>query len=171
MKIKFAFPDYLISRSLYQRHLRVLSRQTVSMATRQLNGALKPFEENGIEDKQTGVTLKDLPKSCVFTTYLPPDPDFSTAQKSFKSSREDLGPRMVKGALYTYVRPDGLENPELLAVGRRALEDIGLLESEERTKDFTDLVAGNKILWDPETMEGIYPWAQCYGGMNTVSDI
>lgn len=135
------------------------------MATHQSNGASRPYINGGNEDKVNGVTLKDLPKSSVFTSHLPPDPEFPTAQISFKSSREDLGPRMVRGALYTYVRPEGIENSELLAVSHRAMKDIGLIEGEEEIQDFNNLVAGNKIFWDPETMEGIYPWAQCYGGI------
>ena len=81
---------------------------------------------------------------------------------------------MVKGALYTYVRPEGVETPELLGVSKRAMKDIGLREGEEMTEEFKELVAGNKIMWDNETKEGIYPWAQCYGGAlnerRTVSD-
>ena len=109
-------------------------------------------------------TLEDLPKSNVFTTKLPPDPKFKTPSLSYKATRENLGPRMVRGALYTYVRPEGTESPELLAVSHSAMRDIGLKEGEEKTQDFKDLVAGNKIFWDPETETGIYPWAQCYGG-------
>ena len=140
------------------------------MATHQLNSASRPYINGGIKDKANGVTLKDLPKSSVFTSHLPPDPKFPTPQISFQSSREDLRPRKVVGALYTYVRPEGIENSELLAVSHRAMRDIGLIEGEEETKDFNDLVAGNKIFWDPETMEGIYPWAQCYGGINPFRD-
>lgn len=136
------------------------------MATHQLNIPLRPYVNSGIKDKSNGVTLQDLPKSSVFTSHFPPDPEFPTPQISFKSSRKDLGPRIVRGALYTYVRPEEVENSELLAVSHRAMKDIGLIEGEEETKDFNDLVAGKKIFWDPETMEGIYPWAQCYGGIN-----
>jgi hypothetical protein len=136
------------------------------MATHQLNGAWRPQVDGGNDDKEVGVTLNDLPKSNVFTTHLPPDPEFPTPEKSFKSPREDLGPRTVRGALFTYVRPEGMKNPELLAVSHRAMKDIGLRESEEETQEFKDLVAGHKIFWDPESMKGIYPWAQCYGGMN-----
>lgn len=71
---------------------------------------------------------------------------------------------MVKGALYTYVRPEGSDKAELLGVSKRAMKDIGLKEGEETTEEFKELVAGNKIMWDSETKEGIYPWAQCYGG-------
>lgn len=67
--------------------------------------------------------------------------------------------------MYTFVRPEAKEEPELLVVGRRALQDVGLLEGEELTEEFKEMVAGNKIFWNPETEEGVYPWAQCYGGM------
>ena len=71
---------------------------------------------------------------------------------------------MVKGALYTFVRPEHSESPELLSVSHTAMEDIGLKVGEEETEDFQRLVAGNKFYWDEKTEEGIYPWAQCYGG-------
>lgn len=112
-----------------------------------------------------GMTLRDLPKSNVFTTNLPPDPAFPTPADSHSAPRETLGPRMVRGALYTYVRPEPTHAPELLAVSPRAMRDIGLKEGEEKTEEFKQLMAGNLILtWDEETKEGIYPWAQCYGG-------
>ncbi|KAA6409807.1 MAG: hypothetical protein FRX48_06419 [Lasallia pustulata] len=111
-----------------------------------------------------GVSLAELPKSANFTSHLPADPLFPTPADSFNAPRSKLGPRMVKGALYTYVRPEGTEKPELLGVSKRAMRDIGLKEGEETTEEFKELVAGNKIMWDNETKEGIYPWAQCYGG-------
>jgi uncharacterized protein YdiU (UPF0061 family) len=40
-----------------------------------------------------------------------------------------------------------------------------LKPEEAETEDFKQFVAGNNILtWDEEKNEGIYPWAQCYGG-------
>jgi uncharacterized protein YdiU (UPF0061 family) len=111
-------------------------------------------------------TLRSLPKSNVFTSTLPADSAFPTPKDSHDAPRQMLGPRMVKGALYTYVRPDAQGEPELLAVSQRALQDLGLSEEEATTDEFKEVVAGKKILtWDeskPE--EGIYPWAQCYGG-------
>ncbi|KAI9815680.1 MAG: hypothetical protein M1827_002076 [Pycnora praestabilis] len=113
----------------------------------------------------TGATLSDLPKSHTFTSSLPPDPAFPIPLDSHEAPRQKLGPRMVKGALYTFVRPETTKEPELLAVSERAMNDIGLKKGEEETEDFKALVAGNKLLeWDEEAGEGIYPWAQCYGG-------
>ena len=117
-----------------------------------------------------GVPLQELPKSNVFTSTLPPDPQYPSPSSSHRAPREDLGPRMVKGALYTYVRPETSESPELLGISRTAMEDIGLKDQEEETQDFKQLVSGNKIYWDEKTNEGIYPWAQCYGGSPTPSN-
>ncbi|KAF2197189.1 UPF0061-domain-containing protein [Delitschia confertaspora ATCC 74209] len=129
------------------------------MATHLSNGAT-----NG-GSSQTGYTLKDLPKSNVFTSNLPADSAFPTPADSHNAPRQDLGPRLVKDALFSYVRPEITHSPELLAVSSRALEDLGLDPSEAETEEFKHVFAGNKILtWDEDTKEGIYPWAQCYGG-------
>ena len=112
----------------------------------------------------TGCSLQDIPKSNVFTSNLPTDPEYKTPADSHKAPRGDLGPRMVKGALYTYVRPEKTKNSELLGVSKAAMKNIGLLEGVENTNDFKNLVAGNQIFWDEKTEQGIYPWAQCYGG-------
>ncbi|KAJ5738232.1 hypothetical protein N7493_001387 [Penicillium malachiteum] len=112
---------------------------------------------------RAGTTLEDLPKSHVFTSKLPPDAAFETPEASHKAPRETLGPRMVKEALFTYVRPEPSEEPELLGVSPRAMEDIGLKAGEEQSDKFKALVSGNEIWWDGEK-GGIYPWAQCYGG-------
>jgi uncharacterized protein YdiU (UPF0061 family) len=121
---------------------------------------------NGHTNGQSaGVSLAELPKSHNFTSKLPADTAFPTPADSYKAPRQKLGPRMVKGALFTYVRPEETEDPELLAVSSRALKSIGLAESEASTEDFKAIVAGNKILWSEDKPdEGIYPWAQCYGG-------
>lgn len=112
-----------------------------------------------------GVAIKDLPKSNVFTQSLPPDPQFPTPTESHKASRRELGPRRVRGALYTYVRPEEGKNAELLAISHRAMRDLGLKEGEDETHAFKELMAGNRIDWKEETGTGIYPWAQCYGGI------
>lgn len=110
-------------------------------------------------------TLATIPKSNIFTANLPPDPEFPTPSSSHNAPRDKLGPRLVKNALYTYVRPEITHSPDLLAVSPAALHDLGLKEEEAKTEEFKQVFAGNKILtWDEETKEGIYPWAQCYGG-------
>lgn len=120
---------------------------------------------NGSETKGEH-TLQSLPKSNVFTQNLPPDAAFPTPEDSHDAPRQTLGPRMVKEALYTYVRPDPQGEAEILGVSQRALRDLGLKEEEALTEEFKQVVSGEKILtWDPEKPdEGIYPWAQCYGG-------
>ncbi|KAJ5092677.1 hypothetical protein N7456_008538 [Penicillium angulare] len=116
-----------------------------------------------LSTRSAGTTLEDLPKSNVFTSKLPPDAAFPTPDVSHKAPRETLGPRMVKEALFTYVRPEAAEEPELLGVSPRAMEDLGLKDGEEENPKFRALVAGNEIFWSEEN-GGIYPWAQCYGG-------
>ena len=122
------------------------------------------FSNGHSNGTSAGVSLQDLPKSNIFTSNLPPDSEYKTPTDSYKAPRGDLGPRMVKGALYTYVRPEETKDPELLGVSSTAMKDIGLKEGEEKTEDFRDLVTGNKIFWDGSTEKGVYPWAQCYGG-------
>lgn len=116
--------------------------------------------------KDDGVTLAALPKSWHFTSSLPADSLFPTPADSHKAPREDLGPRQVRGALFTWVRPDTQKEPELLAVSPAAMRDLGLAQSEAETDEFKEVVVGNKIIgWDSETLSGPgYPWAQCYGG-------
>jgi uncharacterized protein YdiU (UPF0061 family) len=116
-----------------------------------------------------GVSLVELPKSNNFTSKLPPDPAFETPEISHKAPRETLGPRMVKGALFTYVRPEPTDAPELLGVSPKAMKDLGLKPGEDQTAQFKALVAGNEFWWDEEK-GGVYPWAQCYGGKYPYSD-
>ena len=134
-----------------------LVQMTAHLSNSAVNG-----NNNGFSS--AGLSLAELPKSSVFTSFLPADAKFSTPLESFKAPRQALGPRMVKGALYTYVRPEQIEDPEILGVSKRAMKDIDLREGEEETEEFKQLVSGNKIMWDEKTEEGIYPWAQCYGG-------
>lgn len=113
-----------------------------------------------------GVTLAALPKSWHFTSSLPADQLFPTPADSHKAPREDLGPRQVRNALFTWVRPETQKEPELLAVSPAAMRDLGLAQSEAETEEFKETVVGNRIQgWDSETLSGPgYPWAQCYGG-------
>lgn len=149
----------MLLRNLLHRP-QILYMRLARMALHVSNGA-----ENGVSNVEfQGVSLHDLPKSNTFTSNLPPDPEFKTPVDSYNASRGELGPRMVKGALYTYIRPEETENPELLCVSKSALKDLGLKEGEEMTDGFKDSVAGNKIFWDHHSETGIYPWAQCYGG-------
>lgn len=127
---------------------------------------------------QQTFSMTDLPKSNNFTSHLPPDPQFQTPASSHSTERNKLGPRLVKGALYTYVRPEPTANPELLAVSPAALESLAIDPSAVDTPEFKDTIAGNRILtWeegngkakesgseDQQRKDQIYPWAQCYGG-------
>ena len=112
-----------------------------------------------------GVSLKDLPKSWRFTEALPADSIFPTPADSHKTPRDQIGPRQVRGAMFTWVRPEEQKDPKLLAVSPAALRDLGINPDEAKTDEFREFVAGNRLYgWDYEKMEGGYPWAQCYGG-------
>jgi len=115
-------------------------------------------------DTDRGLSIAGLPKSNVFTSKLPPDPAFETPDVSHKAQRERLYPRTVKGAFFTFVRPETAEDQELLGVSTRAMKDLGLKVGEENSAQFKAVVSGNEYFWDEER-RGIYPWAQCYGGM------
>lgn len=146
---------------LFPRHI-ILSPLTSPSRRHHLVRKMATTPANGVGNR--GVSLSDLPKSNTFTSKLPSDSAFETPESSHNAPRESLGPRLVKGALFTYVRPEPSTESELLGVSPRAMADIGLREGEEKTQEFQDLVAGNKIFWDEETKQGVYPWAQCYGG-------
>ncbi|OTB14847.1 hypothetical protein K445DRAFT_61972 [Daldinia sp. EC12] len=113
----------------------------------------------------TAASINDIPKSWTFTSKLPPDSLFPTPADSHKTPRDQIVPRQVRDALFTWVRPEKAERPELLAVSPAAMRDLGIREGDEKTEDFVQTVAGNKLQgWDEEMLEGGYPWAQCYGG-------
>ncbi|BFZ61040.1 hypothetical protein YB2330_002098 [Saitoella coloradoensis] len=104
-------------------------------------------------------TLAELPKSHTFTSNLPADPEIPSPQASKEAPAELLrSARAVKGAIFTWVKPDTSDDYELLATSPKALHDLGLKQSEAETEEFAQVMSGNKI-YDEH-----YPWAQCYGG-------
>ncbi|KAK1965265.1 UPF0061-domain-containing protein [Colletotrichum sublineola] len=112
-----------------------------------------------------GLPIAELPKTWTYTSSLPPDSLFPTPADSHKTPRDQIGPRGVRNAAFTWVRPETAEDPELLAVSPAAMRDIGIKEGDEETEEFRQTVAGNRLHgWDEEKLEGGYPWAQCYGG-------
>ena len=152
------------------------SRIMTSSMKQQLNN----HHTSHARDQPGYKTLTEIPKTNVFTSKLPPDPAFPTPASSHEAERAKLGPRLVKGALFTYVRPIVPEEPELLAVSDAALRDIGLRPDVVDTQLFRDAVSGSRIItWskDDDVVDSnnssnnnsdntnkIYPWAQCYGG-------
>ncbi|KAK4984854.1 hypothetical protein LTR50_006325 [Elasticomyces elasticus] len=116
---------------------------------------------------QQTFAIRDLPKSSNFTSHLPPDAAFPTPSASHSAPRQSLGPRLVKGAAYTFVRPEPIQNPELLAVSPGALASLAIDPASVSSADFRDVVSGDKIITfegEKPADEDIYPWAQCYGG-------
>ncbi|CCG80583.1 YdiU domain protein [Taphrina deformans PYCC 5710] len=103
-------------------------------------------------------TLSSIEKTSRFTQHLPPDPAIPTPQAADENVKMTQTPRQVRGALFTYVKPQTSEDYEVLATSPACFETLGLDPAEANTQAFKDLVSGNGSL------EGIYPWAQCYGG-------
>lgn len=142
---------------------QVFRHRVAQMANHLSNGANGATMHNG-ESKRFNV--KDLPKSNVFTRKLPPDEDYPTPAASHAEERTKLGPRMVKGAAFTFVRPDPFDKTQLLSVSKAALRDLAISPEAVESDGFKQMVSGEKIV----TIEGkpgdedIYPWAQCYGG-------
>ncbi|KAF3350405.1 hypothetical protein VdG2_01404 [Verticillium dahliae VDG2] len=117
------------------------------------------------DQSAAGVSIADLPKTWHFTSSLPADSQYPTPADSHETPRNQIRPRQVRNAIFSYVRPEPAENPELLAVSPAAMRDIGIKEGDETTDEFRQTVAGNRLHgWDQEKLEGGYPWAQCYGG-------
>jgi uncharacterized protein YdiU (UPF0061 family) len=154
----------MLSRALPKRILTCKSpmRQRLAQMAAQIS--------NG---SSSGYTLKELPKTNVFTHNLPPDSEVPTPKKSHTLPRnaDELSPRMVKNAMYTFVRPENVQSPELLGVSKTAMKDIGIKEGEQATEEFKQTMAGNMIISleddGPEAEiadDAVYPWAQCYGG-------
>ena len=82
-------PQFMLSRALSR--ITAPRMRLAQMAAHLSNGA----EGNG--DIKT-YALKDLPKSNVFTTKLPADEAYPTPSASHNAPRQELGPRLVKGA-------------------------------------------------------------------------
>jgi protein adenylyltransferase len=123
------------------------------------------YSENTTQAAPRGVSITDLPKSWNFTASLPADPLYATPAESHDTPRDRIRPRQVRDAVFTWVRPEEAEDPELLGVSPAAMRDIGIQKGDEKTEEFRQTVAGNRLHgWDEEKGEGGYPWAQCYGG-------
>lgn len=153
-----SLPKRIVQTNLARRPLGKRLPLTAGMTTSAASNGPRPGPNDG-------ATLADLPKSWTFTESLPNDSLYPTPAASHDTPRDQIGPRQVRGALYTWVRPEGASDPELLAVSPAALRDLGIRADDAETNDFLQVVAGNKLLgWDAEKKEGGYPWAQCYGG-------
>ena len=112
--------------------------------------------------------ILDLPKTNNFTQKLPSDAQYPTPSSSHNEERAKLGPRLVKNAAYTFVRPDPYEKTELIGVSQAALRDLAIDPNATQSEEFKDTVSGKRIITLEEGKEpgesDVYPWAQCYGG-------
>lgn len=158
--IHLDFADWFMLRQAVRTRPHPISPRLTQMANHFSNGAA-----NG---SQQTFSIRDLPKSNNFTQKLPPDAQYPSPASSHQTERSKLGPRLVREAAYTFVRPDSFGKTELVGVSKAALKDLAIDPAAVETEDFKDTVAGKKIITledgqDPGEKD-IYPWAQCYGG-------
>ena len=70
----------------------------------------------------------------------------------------DNNSRIVRGAIYSRVKPTPVKNPTLVSVSTKALKLIDLNENQIAKKEFAEYFSGNKI------MTGSDPLSHCYCG-------
>ena len=81
-----------------------------------------------------------------FTEVLPGDPIRDNYRRS------------VKNACYSWVQPQSVRAPSVVAYSREMLEQLGLNDKACDEADFAHLFSGNRLL------DGMQPYAMCYGG-------
>nr|WP_321221875.1 YdiU family protein [uncultured Psychroserpens sp.] len=81
-----------------------------------------------------------------FTKELPSDP-------ITKNSR-----RQVKEACFSYVTPKKTQSPKMMHVSRDMANTLGILDTDIKSKQFTNVFTGNEVLSNTR------PYAMCYGG-------
>ncbi|WP_296377968.1 YdiU family protein [Winogradskyella sp.] len=81
-----------------------------------------------------------------FTEELPGDPIKTNTR------------RQVNEACFSYVTPKKTTNPKLIHVATDFSKDLGFTNEDLKSKDFINIVTGNKVL------EKTNPYAMCYGG-------
>ncbi len=92
-------------------------------------------------------SLKALVFDNRFYDELPADPEI----RNF--------PRQVIGACYSKVNPAQVRKPELLSYAQEVADLLDLDSESCESDQFTCVFTGNELL------EGMQPYAQCYGGM------
>ncbi|KAK4175948.1 hypothetical protein QBC36DRAFT_378929 [Triangularia setosa] len=160
------FPSPSASRCLaLASHIRYPAFNQLPFTYRNFSVLPSNMATNGTHTN-SGLPLKDLPKSWTLPSLLPPDPLYPTPRDSHNTPRDEITPRQVRGGLFTYVRPERQQSYELLAISPAAFKTLNLSLSEAETPDFQETVVGNKLWEFDETDDKSrnYPWSQNYGG-------
>ncbi len=90
---------------------------------------------------------RELPRfESRFTAELPGDPETENRR------------RQVIGACYSPVRPTPVRAPALVSYAREVAEMLDLPREFCESQEFAEIMAGNRLL------EGMEPYAACYGG-------
>ncbi len=92
-------------------------------------------------------SLEDLVFDNRFYNELPSDPETANFR------------RQVTGACYSKVNPTLVANPQLVSYSKEVAELLDLGSESCESDQFTPVFTGNELL------DGMQPYAQCYGGM------
>ncbi|KAH3662079.1 hypothetical protein OGAPHI_006260 [Ogataea philodendri] len=107
------------------------------------------------------MSLQSLPKTSSFTKRLTPDPRVPTVAvaKDPNTSPEvfHIARRLTDGA-FTYCKPTPRKEYHFITASPAALDTLGLDQSEASSKEFQQIVSGEKVITDP------FPYAQAYAG-------
>lgn len=91
-------------------------------------------------------TLDDIPFDNRFFNQLPAD----SVTENYR--------RIVTGACYSEVNPTPVRAPQLVSYSKEVAALLGLNPETCKSEQFTRIFTGNELL------EGMQPYAQCYGG-------
>jgi len=98
------------------------------------------------QEKVLHETLEQLRYDNSFIRALPADPE----------SRNNL--RQVHGACFSRIAPSPVPDPRLIAASPEVAEILGLSPEASRDPAFVEVLSGNR------TVQGMAPFAACYGG-------
>jgi uncharacterized protein YdiU (UPF0061 family) len=109
----------------------------------------------------TSVITTNLESFCKssdnsFTSCLVAEATFEEVQNNRQELQ--LCPREVKNSHFSYVLPEPVKDPFLIAISKSCSVDIGLDPEEAKRKEFIELFSGNKLLPGFDQ-----PWASVYG--------
>ena len=120
-----------------------------------------PLKSHSTSLPSVSTTTTNLESFCKssdnsFTSQLVAEATFEKVQ----NNRQELQfrPREVKNSHFSYVLPEPVKDPYLIAISKSCLVDIGLDPEEAERKEFIELFSGNKLLPGFDQ-----PWSSVYG--------
>jgi uncharacterized protein YdiU (UPF0061 family) len=90
--------------------------------------------------------MSNIILSNTFTDSLPADTELANL------------PRQVQNACYSWVKPKGMANPQMIIFSEELAHDLDIPSDFCKSQTFTDIMTGNQLA------ENSKPYAMCYGG-------